>query len=66
MSQKTHCISVRKWVKRKNFRKITPVYFENYRNSVDEILIAFTFNPVVLYDCSAQFTVEETFKDKRS
>jgi len=63
MSQNTHCISVRKLLQRKTFRKITPVYFENYLKLCGRNVDCIYFKPDVLYDYSAQFTVEETFRD---
>jgi len=66
MSQKTHCISVRRLLQRKTFRKITPVYFGNYLKLYGRNFIGIYFNPEVLYDYSAQFTAVETFRDKTS
>jgi len=66
MSQKTYCISVRKLAQRKTFKKITSDYFENYLKLCGRNVNCIYFEPDVLYDCSAQFTVEEAFRDTRS
>jgi hypothetical protein len=66
MSHKTHRIFIMKFVQRNTFRKIRPVYFENYLKLSVRYFECIYFNPAVLCDYSAQFTIEETFRDKRS
>jgi len=54
------------WFNERPSGKLRLFYFENYLKLCGRNAECIYFEPDVLYDCSAQFTMEETFRNKKS